>query len=128
MKRTMHFHRVDKLGKLRNCAMGFNDSNSGLFFERGGLTVDLSFEAMRGVHEMIIPEGLDKAGEPVHRDLLTLMPALAIDGNAERAFMVSFSYKDDTTQAEMDEVFDPQEAMAAEKVQSKFRGFLARMF
>ena len=52
MKRTMHFKRVDRLGKLQNCAMGFTAANDGVTFERVGRDVDLSFDAMRGVHEV----------------------------------------------------------------------------
>lgn len=62
MKRSMHFSRVDKIGRLHSCTMRFTKSNSGLTFTRGGVKVDLSFEAMRGVHALVRPEGEQRAG------------------------------------------------------------------
>ena len=47
MKRSMHFKRVDKLGKLHNCSMRFTKSNQGVTFQRGGQKVDLGFDASR---------------------------------------------------------------------------------
>jgi hypothetical protein len=47
MKRSMHFKRVDKLGKLHNCSMRFTKSNQGVTFQRGGQKVALGFDASR---------------------------------------------------------------------------------
>ena len=60
------------------------------------------------------------AGDFVHRDLLEHLPVMG-DGVAARSFMISFSYRDDTTAEEMLEPYNPQEEIAAEKLQSSFR-------
>ena len=74
---------------------------------------------------MVYPKGSPRAGEFVHPDVLKNLPVLG-EGLAERSFMISFSYRDDTTAEEMLEAYDPGEEKAAEKLQSSFRGFLTR--
>ena len=54
--------------------MRFTKQNSGLTFTRGGKKVDLHFDAMRGVHEMVNPEGHPNAGRLIHASLEKLLP------------------------------------------------------
>jgi len=56
LQRSMHFQRVDKMGKLHSCTIHMTEGNQGIVFEDKGVTTELLFEAMRGVHGFLHDE------------------------------------------------------------------------
>ena len=94
LHRSIHLSRLDKNRHLKPTNLRLVDGNSGIrFVINAKRSCDISFNAMRGVHELTRPEGdvRWKEGRLIHRDLLQACPELTRD-MAKRSFMITVCY------------------------------------
>eukprot|EP00615_Pteridomonas_danica_P016767 CAMPEP_0114378790 /NCGR_PEP_ID=MMETSP0102-20121206/1847_1 /TAXON_ID=38822 ORGANISM="Pteridomonas danica, Strain PT" /NCGR_SAMPLE_ID=MMETSP0102 /ASSEMBLY_ACC=CAM_ASM_000212 /LENGTH=756 /DNA_ID=CAMNT_0001533715 /DNA_START=22 /DNA_END=2289 /DNA_ORIENTATION=- len=87
MKASMYFIRLDHKGKKRRCSVKLCKRHKSFIFSHGTKPIELTFEALRGVTELVDPE----TGDTKHPKLLEMMT----QDEAEVCFLLTFAFEDD---------------------------------